>query len=94
MSSLPQAVRWSSKLQLFIDDIYDEVSPDTNIALYADDTKIWRRISSYDDCLALNRDINSLQNWAITNKMKFNTKKRKVLTISLKRPNYYIYTTF
>ena len=42
---------------LFINDIYEQISPGTSIALYADDTKIWRRILSYVDCEILNRDI-------------------------------------
>ena len=45
---------------LFINDIYDNVSEGTNIALYADDTKIWRKITSIEDCIILNRDIDTL----------------------------------
>ena len=75
---------------LFINDIYEQISPGTSITLYADDTKIWRRILSYADCEILNRDIDALYKWATTNKMKFHHKKCKVLSVSLKRPNYYI----
>ena len=58
-------------LVLFINDIYTCVSDGTNIALYADDTKIWRKIVNETDCILLNNDINSLNNWAIRNKMRF-----------------------
>ena len=75
---------------LFINDIYDQISPGTNIALYADDTKICRRIVSYTDCEILNRDIDALHIWATSNRMKFRPKKCKVLSVSLKHPNYYI----
>ena len=75
---------------LFINDIYEQISPGTSIALYADDTKIWRKILSYADCETLNRDVKALNVWAIANKMKFHPKKCKVLTVSLKHPNYYI----
>ena len=75
---------------LFINDIYEQISPGTSIALYVDDTKIWRRILSYADCEILNRDIDALYKWATANKMKFHPKKCKVLSVSLKRPNYYI----
>ena len=75
---------------LFINDIYEQVSPGTNIALYADDTKIWRQITSYADCETLNADIKVLEAWALNNKMKFHPKKCKALSISLKHPNYYI----
>ena len=59
---------------LFINDIYEQVSPGTNIALYADDTKIWRQITSYADCETLNADIKALEAWAFNNKMKFTPK--------------------
>ena len=45
---------------LFINDIYANIYKDTNIALYADDTKIWRDINSEADCEILQKDINSL----------------------------------
>ena len=76
-------------LLLFINDIYKQISPGTSIALYADDTKMWRRILSYADCEILNRDIDAMYKWATANKMKFHSKKCKVLSVSLKRPNYY-----
>ena len=56
---------------LFINDIYTCVSNGTNIALYADDTKVWRKIASETDCILLNNDINSLNKWALRNKMRF-----------------------
>ena len=57
----------------------------TNIALYADDTKIWRRIVHYYDSYALQNDINSLNSWAMKNKMKFHPDKCKVLSITDER---------
>ena len=58
------------------------VSPQTNLALYADDTKIWRRIIHYSDSVILQRDINALHNWSIMNKMKFHPNKCKVLMVT------------
>ena len=52
------------------------------IILYADDTKIWRRIESPSDCSVLQRDIDSLNEWANRNKMKFHPSKCKILSIS------------
>ena len=43
---------------LFINDICTCVSDGTNIAPYADDTKIWRKIVNETDCILLNNDIN------------------------------------
>lgn len=49
--------------------------------LYADDTKIWRRIESWEDHSILQRDIDVLHKWSILNKMKFHPQKCKVLTV-------------
>ena len=67
---------------LFINDIYHCVDPETNIALYADDTKIWREIMSEIDASVLQNDIHPLNEWCKTNKMKFHPKKCKVLTVN------------
>ena len=49
---------------MFINDTFDCISDKTNIALYADDTKIWREIIVWDDHLALQNDIDNLLRWA------------------------------
>ena len=67
---------------IFINDIVDCVSDGTNIALYADDTKIWRIISGWNDHEILQRDIDALHNWSLSNKMKFHPLKCKALSIS------------
>ena len=64
---------------LFINDIYVGIDKATSICLYSDDTKIWRKINSEDDCRQLQKDINTLHNWSIKNKMRFNATKCKVL---------------
>ena len=66
---------------LFINDMINCVSNKTNIALYADDTKIWREITCWNDQEILQNDINSLFQWAIQNKMKFHPHKCKVLRV-------------
>ena len=42
---------------LFINDIYDKVDEHSNINLYADDTKLWRKIATSADCDVLQKDI-------------------------------------
>ena len=74
---------------LFINDLPSELSSDTSIAMYADDTKIWRQIYSITDSYILQNDIDHMQNWAIENKMKFHPNKCIVLQISLKRSNLF-----
>ena len=67
---------------LFINDIYKSLNNSTNVALYADDTKMWRQINSNKDCEILQKDINLLYEWCAQNKMKFHPEKCKVLTVS------------
>ena len=67
---------------IFINDMFEHVSDGTEIALYADDTKIWRKIISWSDHEIFQNDIDALQNWADNNKMKFHPGKCKVLSVS------------
>ena len=59
------------------------VTNGTNIALYADDTKIWRQITCYEDHFKLQSDIDKLFAWCIKNKMKFHPSKCKVLSVTM-----------
>ena len=68
---------------LFINDMHTYISNGTNILLYADDTKIWRRIVNYSDHIILQYDINSLLKWSHENKMIFHPQKCKVLPVTL-----------
>ena len=80
---------------LFIDDIVSEVTTGTSIALYADDTKIWRHIQSISDTVSLQRTIDNLADWALRNKMVFHPAKCKVLRVnasSTHRPPHTSYT--
>ena len=74
---------------LFINDLPDCVSPNTNISLYADDTKIWRKISSSHDEKVLQNDINALHAWSKLNKMKFHPNKCKVMTVCSQNKQFY-----
>ena len=71
---------------LFINDIPHGLSDGTNLALYADDTKIWRKINTHTDGNILQRDINYLNDWAVRNKMNFHLDKCKAISISLSHP--------
>ena len=70
---------------LFINDMFSCISEGTNIALYADDTKIWREISVSDDNYILQNDIDRLFAWSVDNKMRFHPDKCKVLSVTLQR---------
>ena len=71
---------------LFINDLPQGLSVGTQLALYADDTKIWRTIKTLDDNYILQRDIEYLNSWAQNNKMNFHPHKCKVLSVSLTLP--------
>jgi hypothetical protein len=66
---------------IFINDLPDNVSPSTNSALYADDSKLYREIKSVEDCQFLQDDLAKLEKWSTDSNMRFNTEKCKVLTI-------------
>ena len=66
---------------IFINDLPSGLSPGTSIALYADDTKIWRPICCQSDHEILQKDISYLNQWAADNKMSFHPDKCKVLSI-------------
>ncbi|MCP4459602.1 MAG: reverse transcriptase family protein, partial [Cytophagales bacterium] len=70
---------------LFINDMFSCVSEGTNIALYADDTKIWREIKSFYDHHIIQTDIKKLYDWSIRNRMVFHPKKCKALSVTLQR---------
>ena len=61
------------------------VTNGTNIALYADDTRIWRQITCYEDHFKLQSDIDKLFEWSIKNKMKFHPSKCKVLSVTMNK---------
>ena len=60
---------------LFINDIYHCIDLETNIALYADDTKIWREIKFEIDASILQNDIHALNYWSKINKNEIPPKK-------------------
>ena len=72
---------------IFINDIGNGLSKNSQLALYADDTKLYREIILDIDHELLQNDINILYDWSIKNKMKFHPNKCKVLTVSLQRTN-------
>ena len=61
------------------------VSKETNMALYADDTKIWREIVISEDHFILQNDIDNLYKWSVDNKMNFHPSKCKALSLTNQR---------
>ena len=80
VSGIPQGTVLGPLLfVVYINDILDSVSSDG--LLFADDTKIFRRIASCDDALILQSDINSMEEWAKEWQLKFNLDKCHILTL-------------
>ena len=77
LSGVPQgSILGPTLFVLFLNDITLRIDKDTNIVMYADDTKM----DSLSDHLHLQRDIDYLFDWALKNKMKLHPSKCKVLT--------------
>ena len=70
---------------LFINDIFSCISEVTKTALYADDTKIWREITRYEDHFVLQSDINKLYAWSLDNKMIFHPSKCKAVSVTMRK---------
>ena len=70
---------------LFINDMFKCISVETNIALYADDTKIWRGINYCSDHFILQDYIDRLTECSLANKMKFHPSKCRALSVTNQR---------
>ena len=87
LSGVPQgSILGPTLFVLFLNDITTGLNNETNIMMYADDTKIWRQVASFSDHLKLQEDINFLLDWSVRNKMKFHPSKCKVLMVSRLNP--------
>ena len=79
-SGVPQGTVLGPLLFLiYINDLPDSVS--STVRLFADDCLVYWEVGSIDDQLALQRDLDSLENWAHIWGMKFNPSKCTILTI-------------
>ena len=80
ISGIPQgSVLGPLLFVIYINDLPDVVQ--SNILLFADDTKIFSKVSSKDDAVVLQKDIDALNRWSDTWLLKFNTDKCHVLTM-------------
>jgi hypothetical protein len=64
---------------LYVNDIPAQL--DCDVLLFADDLKIWRTIKSSEDSVALQRDLNKLQDWSETWLLSFNASKCSFINI-------------
>ena len=53
--------------------------------MFADDTKVYKAVTSEDDGAALQQDLDNLSSWSAASGLAFNDKKCKLQTIKRKR---------
>ena len=70
---------------LCIDDLPDVLPESTSTGLYADDAKLYREISTPEDCSQLQEALSCADVWSEDNKMNFNPSKCKILTFSRRK---------
>lgn len=67
---------------IFINDIADDISTDTSIPLYADDTKCYRKLLDPVDQAILQSDLNTIVDWSELWGMSYNASKCKHLSLT------------
>ena len=70
------------------------LSGESKLALFADDSKLFRPMTCTNSSATLQSDLNSLYQWSVDSKMSFNTSKCLVLHMSKKRSPSYTNTEY
>lgn len=74
-SGVPQGSHLGPLLFLiFFNDVM-RVVKSSKCSLYADDLKVYREVSSFRDCLALQRDLSAISQWCVRNSLLLNIDK-------------------
>ena len=77
---------------LFINDMASEIEANCDLALYADDAKLYCEVNSDQDCLVLQQQLDKLNAWSKTWLLKFNAAKCNVMSITRKiSPTKFVY---
>lgn len=86
-SGVPQgSVLGPTLFVIFINDLPSEV--DSSVALFADDTKMYRVVQSREDQLNMQRDIDKLEAWSKRWQLPFNDAKCKVMHYGRSNPEF------
>ncbi len=71
---------------LYVNDLPDYIT--SCIGIFADDTKIFRKIEDVGDCQRLQNNLSHLEAWATDWQMRFHPQKSEVLRIGNNNPEY------
>ena len=86
ISGVPQGSLWGPLLFIiFINDLPGVAIGDVFTSLYADDTKVYRKINTIDDCMSMQKTLTNMDTWTRHNNIGFNASKCKALTITRKK---------
>jgi hypothetical protein len=70
---------------VFVNNLPDYIGNGSQLALFADDSKLYRILDTPNSALLLQQDLNSLVTWSVTSNMTFSPSKCKTLHISKKK---------
>jgi hypothetical protein len=85
LSGVPQGSILGPLLFLYyINNCGQNLSQNTNLSLYADDSKLSCQIKDINDCITLQNDLDSLVSWGFRHGMYFNPNKCSTMTFTRK----------
>ena len=70
---------------IFINDAPEVINNEAVPALFADDAKLYKNITSVSDCNQLQQALTNLDVWSRDNNIKFNGSKCKVMSVTRKK---------
>ena len=86
-SGIPQgSVLGPTLFIIYINDLPETV--ESMVHIFADDTKIYRKIATENDCVKLQKDLDILQEWSSKWLLSFNAKKCKVMRLGGQHPEF------
>ena len=87
LSGIPQgSVLGPTLFILYVNDMPDAIH--STLLMFADDTKIFRRINSLADCEELQKDLEQLKDWSVKWLLDFNSSKCKRLHMGPNNPEF------